>query len=115
MLYRQRDLLLVPVPFSDLTSRKIRPVVVLTNDRYNREGPDVLVAGITSNVLARPFIVPLDTPQLEEGGMKRSSVVRADKVFSIDQAIVLRRFGRINGDTFDKVRRAIVNLLAEAV
>ena len=66
MPYRQRDLLLVPVPFSDPSSRTIRPVVVLSNDRYNLDGPDLLVAGITSNPLTRPFIVPLDTPQMEE-------------------------------------------------
>jgi len=113
MPYRQRDLLLVPVPFSDLTSRKIRPVVVLTNDRYNREGPDLLVAGITSNLLARQFVVPLDTPQLEEGRMKRASVVRADKIFSIDQSIVLHGFGRMNCETFEIVRGAILKLLAE--
>lgn len=113
MPYRQRDLLLVPVPFSDLTIRKIRPVVVLTNDRYNREGPDLLVAGITSNLLARPFVVPLDTPQLEEGRMKRASLVRADKIFSIDQSIVLHGFGRMNRETFEIVRGAILKLLAE--
>jgi hypothetical protein len=28
-------LLLVPIPFSDPTSRKVRPAVVLSNDRYN--------------------------------------------------------------------------------
>jgi mRNA interferase MazF len=114
MPYRQRDLLLVPVPFSDLTSRKIRPVVVLSNDRYNLDGPDLLVAGITSNPLTRPFIVPLDTPQLEEGQMRLPSVVRADKIFSIDHAVVLRCFGRMHRGTFELVRRAILNLLAEA-
>ena len=114
MPYRQRDLLLVPVPFSDLTRRKIRPVVVLSNDRYNLDGPDLLVAGVTSNPLTRPFIVPLDTPHLEEGQLRRPSIVRADKIFSIDHSIVLRCFGRIDRETFELVRRAILNLLAEA-
>ena len=38
MPYNQRDLLLVPIPFSDLTSHKIRPVVMLSKERYNRDG-----------------------------------------------------------------------------
>jgi len=58
MPYRQRDLLLLPIPFRDLTSRKIRPVVVLSNDRYNGQNADVLVAGVTSNVSQRPYTVP---------------------------------------------------------
>ena len=113
MLYRQRDLLLVPVPFSDLTSRKIRPVVVLSNARYNREGPDLLVAGVTSNVSSRAYTVILDTAQLEEGTMRCASVVRADKVFSIDQGIVLKRVGRVSEPTFEQIRGQLRDLLAD--
>ena len=112
MPYRQRDLLLVPIPFSDLASAKIRPVLVLSNDRYNQDGPDILVAAITSNTAPRSFIVPIDSPQLEEGVMKRASVVRADKIFSIDQAIALRRFGRATFGVLEDVRRALANLIA---
>jgi mRNA interferase MazF len=81
MPYLQRDLLLVPVPFSDLTSHKIRPVVVLSNDRYNADEADLLVVGVTSNPLPRPYTIPLDTAQLDEGTMRRPSLVRADKGF----------------------------------
>jgi len=112
MPYLQRDLLLVPIPFSDLTRRKLRPVVVLSNDRYNRQGPDVLVAGITSQLVPRDYTVPLDTPDLDVGVMKRPSVVRADKVFSIDQRIVVGRFGRVRDTTFDRIRSAVLALLA---
>jgi|CXWL01.1.fsa_nt_gi mRNA interferase MazF len=111
MPYCQRDLLLVPVPFSDLTSTKIRPVVVLSNDRYNQECSDILVTAITSNVSARKYAVPIDTAQLDEGEMRRASVIRADKIFSIDQAIVLRSFGRVNEDVFHKVQQAITILI----
>jgi ribosomal protein L32 len=43
MRCRQRDLLLVPVPFTDQTQTKLRPVVVLSNEftskstRYSRQ------------------------------------------------------------------------------
>jgi len=31
----QRDILLIPIPFTDLTSQRRRPVVVISNDEYN--------------------------------------------------------------------------------
>ena len=112
MPYHQRDLLLVPIPFSDLTRRKLRPVVVLSNDRYNRDGSDVLVAGITSQLITRDYTVPLDTPELEVGMMKRPSVVRADKVFSIDQRIVVSQFGRVGTGAFDRILNQLSTLIA---
>jgi mRNA interferase MazF len=112
MPYLQRDLLVVPIPFSDLTQRKLRPVVVLSNDRYNRTGSDVLVAGITPQFIARDYTVSLDTPDLEVGVMKRQSVVRADKVFSIDQRNVVGRFGRVREATVERIRGEVLALLA---
>jgi mRNA interferase MazF len=61
MPYRQRDLLLVAVPFSDLTSTKTRPVMVLRHDGYNQEGLDILVAAITSNLSVRKYAVSIDS------------------------------------------------------
>ena len=34
--FRQRDIVLIPFPFSDLTKQKVRPVFALSNDTYNR-------------------------------------------------------------------------------
>lgn len=42
-IYRQRDIVLVPFPFSDLSTPKVRPVLVLSNDAYNRRTEDLLV------------------------------------------------------------------------
>jgi mRNA interferase MazF len=49
MTPRQGDIVLVPVPFTDLSSRKRRPVVVLSANAYNDAAPDVIVVAMTSN------------------------------------------------------------------
>ena len=46
---RQRDILLTRFPFSDLVGSKVRPVLVLSNDAYNRRFSDVLICAITSS------------------------------------------------------------------
>lgn len=49
MLPRQGDIVLIPVPFTDLTSCKRRPVIVISSDHYNTSGPDMVVVAMTSN------------------------------------------------------------------
>lgn len=43
------DIVLIPVPFTDLSSRKRRPVIVISNDDYNGRTRDVVVVAMTSN------------------------------------------------------------------
>jgi mRNA interferase MazF len=51
----QGDVVLVPVPFTDLASQKRRPVIVVSNDAYNRQSADVVVVAMTSNPTKTSF------------------------------------------------------------
>ena len=44
------DGVLVPFPFTDQSTTKRRPAVVVSSVAYNRERPDFLVMAITSRV-----------------------------------------------------------------
>jgi mRNA interferase MazF len=55
MMYNQGDILLIPIPFSDLTSSKKRPVLVLSNNDYNRKTEDIIVAAVTSNITSKDY------------------------------------------------------------
>ena len=48
-MYKQREIVLVPFPYSDLSSTKRRPVLIVSNDDYNQMFQDVVVCVITSN------------------------------------------------------------------
>lgn len=102
MTPRQRDIVLVPVPFTDLTSVKRRPVLVLSSDVHNRRSSDVVVAAITSQLLRVGYSVRIATGDLEEGALRRDSLILADKIYTLSQRIIVKRFGRIRRDVFDK-------------
>ncbi len=48
--YNFGDVVLVPFPFTDQTTNKKRPAVVISSDVYNAEYLDRILMGITSQV-----------------------------------------------------------------
>jgi len=94
-MYRQGDILLVPVPFTDLSTNKRRPVLVISNDDYNNITEDVIVAAITSNLTDKKYAVIITNEDLESGNLKVTSYIRGDKIFTISQTIVMNKFGTV--------------------
>jgi mRNA interferase MazF len=45
---RQGDVVLLPFPFTDLTTTKQRPAVVISSEAFNARQRDVVVLAITS-------------------------------------------------------------------
>jgi mRNA interferase MazF len=72
-MYKQGDILLIPFPYSDLTSTKQRPVLVLSNTYYNESYQDIVVAAITSNITEKVYSIHIDTDDLDEGHLKAAS------------------------------------------
>lgn len=111
MMRRQRDIVLIPVPFTDSTSQKRRPVLVISNDRYNRTMQDIVVMAITSNPAQRDYATPLQGRDMEEGILPRASFVRIDKIYTLSQAIVVKQYGRIKPVAFARVKKRLYDFL----
>ena len=47
--YKQKEIVLVPFPYSDLSATKKRPVLIVSNNHYNNNFEDVIVCVITSS------------------------------------------------------------------
>ncbi|WP_028309625.1 type II toxin-antitoxin system PemK/MazF family toxin [Desulfitibacter alkalitolerans] len=110
-MYKQGDILLVPIPFSDLSSTKKRPVLVISNCDYNSRTSDVVVVAITSNIITRDYTILFSAEDLIEGTLKVNSCIRVDKIYSISQDIVLNKFGSVNEDVINKTIAKLIELI----
>ena len=96
MKYR---IVLVPFPFDDLSSSKVRPAVSLTDEI----GPHqhVILAFITSRipheVLDTDLVVNLDDPGFAITGLKITSTIRLHRLITISSRAIQFELGDLAG------------------
>jgi mRNA interferase MazF len=106
----QGDVVLIPVPFTDLSSARRRPVIVISNDAYNRTTTDMVVVGMTSNLTPHPHSFLLTSADLVSGTLKHPGRVRVDKIYTLSQGIAVKTFGKVNDATLDRIRQMLADL-----
>lgn len=107
----QGDILLVPIPFSDLSSQKRRPVIVISNNTYNQKTTDLVVVAMTSNPETVDYSFTIASSDLEKGALNHPGKVRVDKIYTISQSIITKRFGRVNDEVLNRIRKELQALI----
>ena len=108
----QGDIVLIPVPFTDLSSRKRRPVIVISNDAYNRKSPDIVVVAMTSVLTPVDHSFTITGSDLVKGQLNHPGKVRVDKIYALSQSIVVKIFGRVSPDVLERIRTTLQELTA---
>lgn len=108
----QRDIVLVPFPFSDLRTAKFRPVIVMSNDDYNKKFRDFIVIPLTSNPSVRDHTVQVTSKEMATGSLPLASVAKVDKIFSLEQSLVRTTFGRLRQHVFNNIRTELIKLIS---
>lgn len=106
------DVVLLPFPFTDLSTTKQRPAVVLTPRSFNEHNLDVIVAAITSN-LAHPqgLDLQLTEEDVATGGLTKPSLVRTAKIVTIDKQLIRKKLGNLTGQTMKQIQEKLHSLI----
>ncbi len=111
MKVKQRDIILIKFPFSDLSGAKVRPALVISNNQYNQEKLDCVVLAMTSNLSRSEYKVIIESQDLDSGSLPVKSAIRVDKPFSVSQNKILKVQGKLKETQFQAVERAILKLI----
>jgi len=110
---QQGDIVLIPIPFTDLSSKKRRPVIVVSNNAYHRATTDIVVVAMTSNPAPVPYSLRIDSCDLDRGRLNRPGTVRVDKTYTLSQALIVTTFGKVSNETLVVIRKRLYDLVAE--
>ena len=111
ILFEQGEIIIVPFPFSDLSTIKQRPVLILSKNEYNNQTGDIITCGITSNIKDAQCSILLESNNLKEGVIPSISRIKVDKLFTIDKNLVKKKLAMIDLSTFEKVKQEFSKLI----
>ena len=109
--FEQGEIVIIPFPFSDLTSIKQRPVLILSNNRYNDKAEDIVTCGITSNLKNAEFSVIVNNKDLICGGIPVKSRIKADKIFTLKQSLIKKKIAKVNDNILNQIKKEIQKLI----
>jgi mRNA interferase MazF len=107
--YKHGEIVLIPIPFSDLSSVKKRPVLVISNTSHNSVSNDMVVVAITSNL--QQGGITIEAKDLLVGKLPKPSRIRCEKIYTLEQRIAIKRFGMISENVMDRVTTEINRLI----
>lgn len=109
----QRDILLVPFPFSDQSGRKVRPVVVISNNSFNSNSEDLIVVGLTSNISRDEYSVLVNNKDLDEGKLHTTCCIKSENILKVDKEIIIKKIGKVKRNKIQSVINIIHNLMSQ--
>jgi mRNA interferase MazF len=95
-MYEQRDIVLIPFPYTDLTGAKQRPALIISNQKLNKS-EDRICCLITSNQPKDGLVIN----DLEKGRLPFKSWVKPQRLFTIHEGIIKKKLSTVT-PTFHK-------------
>ena len=102
--FTRGDIVLFPFPYTDLSHRKLRPCLVISNEM----GEDILLCQITSKKIRKDkYSVEIKQNNTIDGSLQIDSYIRANMIFTASRAQILKKLCLIK----DKQYTEVVNII----
>jgi len=97
----QKSIVLIPFPYSDFSGKKVRPALILSNLRFNKN-EDIIICAITSSIKDRPYSIIINQNDTVNKKLVDESQVRLDTITRIKKSLIIKEIDILNDKTFKK-------------
>jgi mRNA interferase MazF len=101
------QVVVLPFPFSDLSSKKYRPALLLAHVGKG----DWVACQITSNAYADSTAIELHDHDFKSGSLQRLSYVRVGKLFTAHESLFSTVAGQLKNEKLQYIREKVVGLI----
>ena len=100
------DVVMAPLPFTDMSGTKVRPTVVLADVGMH----DWILCQITSVSSARGRHISIGFDDMTEGSLRFRSWARPDRIYTVNERIFRRTVGRLSAAKQAEIAAAVRGL-----
>ena len=86
--------------------KKLRPAIIIQNDIGNKYSPMTIIAPITSQHTEKVFPIEVLITK-ENAEIEKTSKVLLNQIRAVDKERLIKRIGRLDEDTVEKVNEAL--------
>jgi mRNA interferase MazF len=103
--YSFGDVVLVPFPFTDQTTSKKRPAVIISSAAYHLQHSDVIVMAITGAQTARRS-GEASINDWQMAGLIKPSIIKPI-ISTLEATLVIRKLGQLSSDDQSQLRQVL--------
>jgi len=111
LMIEQGDLLLVPFPFSDQSGRKVRPVIVVSNNEFNKHSEDVIVVRVTTNFSKDRHTLNFNNSDLKNGKLVTNCFIKVENILRIDSGLIIKKIGEVKKEKLTDISNLVVEII----
>lgn len=108
--FAKGDVVLFPFPYTDLSNRKIRPCLVISEEMNE----DIVLCQITSKkIRADKFSVEIKESETTEGSLKIDSYARTNMLFTSSKYQIVKAICKIGDKKYNEIVDKIILLISK--
>jgi mRNA interferase MazF len=104
------EIVVVPFPFTDLASAKVRPALVLAALTRG----DLILCQITSQSAGHPEALPILATDFETGGLQRASFALPHRIVTANEICVRRAVGKLKFEKLKDIRERVCRAIRQS-
>lgn len=111
---KKGDVVLVSFPFTDLSTIKVRPALIISNDNYNIRQDNIVLLLITSKVINTypdDYLLKSDNPEFTDTGLKKTSIFRTSIIQTLKKTLLSSRLGFVGPSILSEIEDRLRNFL----
>lgn len=106
--FTKGDIVLFPFPYTDLSQRKLRPCLIISNEMKE----DIILCQITSkNIKKDNYSIEVKSKDTLSGSLKIDSYVRCNMIFTAESSQIINKICKISTKQYKEVINKIIKIL----